>query len=95
MKQISVSICGSDGSGHGHGDFGGGSDIWEVTDKQYAKIKEYIDNGEEDLLNMDVWGLKKRCRDIVKEIHYYAGCRGEDSEDYSVFIYVELVEEES
>lgn len=93
-KEITISVCGTDGTPHGHGSWELDDQTLEVTAKQYSTIKQYVENGVNDLLDMKVYGLKGVCKGIVDDVLYWAKERGENPYDYRVCIYVDLTEDE-
>lgn len=94
MKEITITVCGTDGAPHGHGSWERDSEVWEVSEKQYSQIAQYVEEGENDLLHMAVYGLKGKCKEVVKDVLYWARERGEDTSEYRIYIYVDLMEED-
>ena len=88
MKTITIQITGTDGEPHGHGGWEMDPEEFEVSDRQYEKIRDAYLKGEYDLEAMKVYGLIGRCREIVNEYRGYAEARGAYMPDVEVNIIV-------
>ncbi|MCQ2148714.1 MAG: hypothetical protein MJZ16_14545 [Bacteroidales bacterium] len=94
MRTIQVQITGTDGESHGHGGWEMDPEDFEVSERQYQRIAEAFSRGETDLESMKVYGLGRRCKEIISEYRGYARDRGACMADVDVNINVVSLEDD-